>query len=79
MSATIKLRKLSLSKGAAFFPLKLLVEASDSQGEQVDLSKISTEGLVNTQEPGNYPVLFKFIDSHTGESIKAMTMVTVTE
>lgn len=79
MFGEIKLKSLEIKKGTAFRHISLLESATDSQGQAVDAAQISSVGNVSVNVPGDYPMMFYFIDPHSKMRVEGMTIVKITE
>ena len=79
MFGEIKLKSLEIKKGTAFRLVSLLESAIDSQGQAVDAAQISSVGNVPVNVPGDYPMMFYFIDPHSKMRIEGMTVIKITE
>ena len=65
---------VSLNKGEGFDPLDF-VEATDSDGNSIDKSKIEIiENTVNVLEPGNYRITYRLIDDNGFETTKSIVV-----
>ncbi|KLI76977.1 MULTISPECIES: bacterial Ig-like domain-containing protein [Lacticaseibacillus] len=77
MSVELRLKPISISKNGNFDPVKLIMDARYSTGEEVPLAGIEYEGAVETDVGGFYPVTVAFADKPSGERVEQKTVVTV--
>lgn len=69
---------LTVAKNGIFRAISGFKEATDSKGGEVDESKISIAGTVNTKIPGVYIMDYSFNDTNTGKAVHGYSQVTVT-
>ena len=76
---TIASKDVVITKGDSFLPVSALVNATDSNGKTVGLDEITETGNVDTEMPGNYNVMYSFIDPETKQSVYTMARIIVSD
>lgn len=79
-AGTIVTKSVTVAREATYLPVDGLTSATDSAGATVPLSKISTQGTVNTDMPGIYVVNYQYQDtSNNNQVVNGYSVVTVQE